>query len=52
VMSSRPGRILHEIPVAFERPRNVMDLRHDPLFSELAYTIWCALRADAQEKSA
>jgi NitT/TauT family transport system ATP-binding protein len=52
VMSSRPGRIINEVPVDFARPRNVIDLRHTPAFSELAYTIWCSLRGQTAEETA
>ncbi len=40
VMSHRPGRILQNIKVPFERPRNVIELRRSPQFGELSYEIW------------
>ena len=44
VMSSVPGRIKAEIPIHFARPRQTYELKRDPLFGELTYTIWEALR--------
>lgn len=44
VMSARPGRILQEIKVPFERPRDVIELRRSPQFGELSYQIWQLLR--------
>ena len=48
-MRARPGRILRDITVPFERPRNVIELRRTPAFGELAYDIWRLLRHDQQE---
>ncbi|MGD9945162.1 MAG: ABC transporter ATP-binding protein [Burkholderiaceae bacterium] len=54
VMSSRPGRILRDIAVPFDRPRDVLELRRSAAFGELSYEIWRllgkqqpALEADA-----
>lgn len=44
VMSSVPGRIKANIPIPFPRPRQTYELKRDPLFGELTYTIWEALR--------
>jgi NitT/TauT family transport system ATP-binding protein len=44
VMSSVPGQIKAEIPIPFARPRHTYELKRDPLFGELTYTIWEALR--------
>ena len=44
VMSSVPGRIKATIPIPFARPRQTYELKRDPLFGELTYTIWEALR--------
>lgn len=44
VMSSVPGRIKASVPVPFARPRRTYELKRDPLFGELTYTIWEALR--------
>ena len=44
VMSSVPGRIKAEIPIAFARPRQSYELKRDPRFGELTYEVWEALR--------
>lgn len=44
VMSSVPGRIKAAIPIPFARPRQTYELKRNPLFGELTYTIWEALR--------
>ena len=44
VMSARPGRIRDEITVPFDRPRQVFDLKRDPVFGQLSYRIWRTLR--------
>lgn len=51
VMSHRPGRMLQDIKVPFERPRNVIELRRSPQFGELSYEIWrlLGLSHDARE---
>jgi NitT/TauT family transport system ATP-binding protein len=57
VMSARPGRLLHEVHVPFERPRDAVALRTDPRFSTLFAEVWNVLRdeverARAEEESA
>jgi NitT/TauT family transport system ATP-binding protein len=44
IMSARPGRLLREISVPFERPRDAIRLRTDPRFSALFAEIWETLR--------
>ena len=44
VMTAAPGRIKAEIRVPFERPRRGHELKRDPVFGELSYQIWEALR--------
>lgn len=44
VMSARPGTVKRIIDVPFPRPRAAYDLRTDPLYGELAATIWHLLR--------
>lgn len=44
VMSSVPGRIKASIDIPFDRPRQAYELKREPLFGELTYTIWEALR--------
>jgi NitT/TauT family transport system ATP-binding protein len=44
VISSAPGRIVHELRVPFARPRDPIQLKRDPRFGELAYALWQALK--------
>jgi NitT/TauT family transport system ATP-binding protein len=44
VMSAAPGRIVKEVDVPFARPRDAIQLKRDPLFGELAYELWQALK--------
>lgn len=44
VMSSRPGRIVADIPVDFDYPRP-QNLRFDPAFNRVAATVSAALRS-------
>jgi NitT/TauT family transport system ATP-binding protein len=44
VMSSVPGRIKTELVIPFARPRQAYELKRDPRFGELTYTLWEALR--------
>lgn len=44
VMTSVPGQIKTSIPIPFARPRQPYELKREPLFGELTYTIWEALR--------
>lgn len=48
VMSPRPGRIIADLPVPFERPREVVALRRDRRFWDLTYDVWRLLGADAR----
>ena len=43
VMSPRPGRIIAEHPITFERPRDPRALRGDPRFGALVQQIWTEL---------
>ncbi|HQX61132.1 MAG TPA: ABC transporter ATP-binding protein, partial [Burkholderiaceae bacterium] len=47
VMSPRPGKIVADLPVPFQRPRDVVALRRDPRFWELTHTIWTLLAQTA-----
>ena len=47
VMSPRPGKIIADLPVPFQRPRDVVALRRDPRFWELTHTIWTLLAQTA-----
>jgi NitT/TauT family transport system ATP-binding protein len=50
VMSPRPGRIVADLPVPFQRPRDVVALRRDPRFWELTHTIWTLLAQSVQRQ--
>jgi NitT/TauT family transport system ATP-binding protein len=57
VMSARPGRLLHEVRVPFERPRDAVALRSDPRMGELFAEVWSVLsdeveRARTEEQEA
>ena len=43
VMSSRPGRIVADVPVDLPRPRSIKALQRDPHFHELYARIWSHL---------
>jgi NitT/TauT family transport system ATP-binding protein len=47
-MSARPGHILHEVRVPFERPRDAVALRTDSRFSALFAEIWDVLRDEVE----
>lgn len=49
VMSAQPGRAKSFIEVPFERPRNVLELRHDPQYGEIIYDIWGQLREEVDK---
>ncbi len=50
VMSARPGRILADVRVPFDRPRDILELRRDPRHGEITYELWRLLRdAEAQD---
>ncbi|QRG09877.1 ABC transporter ATP-binding protein [Xanthobacter dioxanivorans] len=46
VMTAHPGRIKAIVDIDFPRPRNILELRRDPKFGELVFTIWGYLRAE------
>ena len=48
VMSARPGHIMAEFKVDFERPRDVMKLRTTPEFGQKYGEIWDVLREEVQ----
>ena len=45
VMSPRPGTIVADLAIPFERPRNVVELRRDKRFWDLTYEVWNLLGA-------
>jgi NitT/TauT family transport system ATP-binding protein len=46
VMSASPGRAKAIIDVPLERPRSVLELRHNPLYGEIVYSIWGHLKEE------
>ncbi|GAB1477465.1 ABC transporter ATP-binding protein [Paracoccaceae bacterium] len=40
VMSPRPGTLVADLPVPFERPRDVVEMRRDKRFWDLTYEVW------------
>jgi NitT/TauT family transport system ATP-binding protein len=52
VMSARPGRLLHEVRVPFERPRDAVALRSDPRMGELFAEVWSVLRDEVDRARA
>ncbi len=47
VMQSNPGRIVEDIRIPFERPRNAAAIRTDPRFAALRAEMWALLRQEA-----
>ena len=45
VMSPRPGTIIADLAVPFERPRDVVEMRRDKRFWDLTYEVWRLLAA-------
>lgn len=54
VMTAQPGRAKAFVDVPFERPRNVLELRHQEQYGEIVYDIWSHLReeVDRSQKQA
>ena len=48
VMSTRPGKIIEEVRVPFERPRDLTNLRRDPRYFEITNHLWSVLGQDAE----
>ena len=49
VMSPRPGRLVADMAVPFERPRDVVEMRRDKRFWDMTYEVWNLLAAPAEE---
>ncbi len=52
VMSAHPGRVKMVADVPFERPRHVLELRAQPEYGKLVYSIWGELRDEVQRARA
>jgi NitT/TauT family transport system ATP-binding protein len=48
VMGAAPGRIIEELPVAFERPRAIAELKAQPAFGEMELRIWRLLESEVR----
>lgn len=46
VLSASPGRILTEVRVPFDRPRDFRAIREDPQYGRLSASLWDLLRAE------
>ncbi len=49
VMTASPGEIKADVPMPFERPRQVYELRTRPEFGEIAYKLWELLRDEVMK---
>ena len=52
VMTASPGHTKTIIDVPLERPRNVLELRHDPRYGEIVYGIWEQLKDEVDRARA
>ena len=52
VMTASPGRAKALIDVPLPRPRNVLELRHNPLYGEIVYAIWGHLKEEVDKSRA
>jgi NitT/TauT family transport system ATP-binding protein len=52
VMSSRPGRIINDIPIPLARPRSVRALQRDPQYHELYAHVWQRLESGLEAQPA
>jgi NitT/TauT family transport system ATP-binding protein len=48
VMTASPGRAKTIIDVPLDRPRNVLELRNNPLYGEIVYNIWGQLKDEVE----
>lgn len=52
IMTAHPGRSKLIVDVPFDRPRRVLELRAQPAYGELVYSIWGHLRDEVQRARA
>lgn len=50
VMSSRPGRVIADIPIPLKRPRSVSALQRDPEYHELYAKVWSRLEEGMKQQ--
>jgi NitT/TauT family transport system ATP-binding protein len=48
VMTASPGHTKTILDVPLERPRNVLELRHDPRYGDIVYGIWGQLKDEVE----
>jgi NitT/TauT family transport system ATP-binding protein len=48
VMSPRPGTLVADLTVPFERPRDVVEMRRDKRFWDMTYEVWRLLASPAR----
>jgi NitT/TauT family transport system ATP-binding protein len=51
-MQANPGRIVEDIRIPFDRPRNAAAIRTDPAFAELRAHMWSLLRQEPLQSGA
>ncbi|WP_378940990.1 ABC transporter ATP-binding protein [Mesorhizobium sp. ANAO-SY3R2] len=49
VMSPRPGTLVANLAVPFERPRDVVEMRRDSRFWDMTYEVWRLLASPARD---
>jgi NitT/TauT family transport system ATP-binding protein len=50
VMGARPGRVIADIDIPFERPRSPAEVRQQERFGELHEQIWALVRTEVEEQ--
>jgi NitT/TauT family transport system ATP-binding protein len=50
VMGARPGRVIADIQIPFERPRSPAEVRQEERFGELHEQIWALVRAEVEDQ--
>jgi NitT/TauT family transport system ATP-binding protein len=52
LMSAGPGRLIGDYQVSLSRPRNLLEIKLDPVFLELYQQIWSGLRGEVLKSGA
>jgi NitT/TauT family transport system ATP-binding protein len=50
VMGARPGRVIADIPIPFERPRSPAHVRKEERFAELHEEIWALVKREVEDQ--